>query len=140
MTATTDAVTAGSGGTDDAYEHHLTADEQKWIDKKKYAWVFSIFPATIPLVIWGVAEWMKAISAPEFFVHASWFLGPVAVFILIPIGDFVLGRDGENAPEEFVPQLEETKYYRIVSYLYFPVMLASLITCCWQWTYGGMPW
>jgi alkane 1-monooxygenase len=140
MTATTDAVTAGSGGTDETYEHHLTADEQKWIDKKKYAWIFSIVPAAIPLIIWGLAEWMKAAGAPEFFVHASWFLGPVAVFILIPIGDFVLGRDGENAPEEFVPQLEETKYYRIVSYLYFPVMLASLIMCCWQWTYGGMPW
>lgn len=143
MTTTKPRPTGSSGSADDAdatYEHHLTADEQKWIDKKKYAWIFSIVPAAIPLIIWGVAEWMKAIDAPVFFAHASWFLGPIAVFILIPIGDFVLGRDGENAPEEFVPQLEETKYYRIVSYLYFPVMLASLILCCWQWKYGGMEW
>ncbi|KAH8308536.1 hypothetical protein KR044_006514 [Drosophila immigrans] len=115
MTTTESKPLAGGGSPDTAYEHHLTADEQKWIDKKKYAWIFSIVPAAIPLVIWGVAEWMKAIGAPEFFVHASWFLGPVAVFLLIPIGDFVLGRDGENAPEEFVPQLEETKYYRILA-------------------------
>lgn len=120
--------------------HQLTAEEQKWIDKKKYAWVFSLFPAAIPLILWGGVEWMKAVDAPEFFVHATWFLGPVAVFILIPIGDFVLGRDGENAPEEFVPQLEETKYYRIISYLYFPIMLASIVLCCWQWTYGGLTW
>ncbi|WP_066585432.1 alkane 1-monooxygenase [Corynebacterium provencense] len=120
--------------------HQLTAEEQKWIDKKKYAWVFSLFPAAIPLILLGGVEWMKAVDAPEFFVHATWFLGPVAVFILIPIGDFVLGRDGENAPEEFVPQLEETKYYRIISYLYFPIMLASIVLCCWQWTYGGLTW
>ncbi|MFZ2563028.1 MAG: alkane 1-monooxygenase, partial [Corynebacterium variabile] len=53
----------GSGSPDATYESHLTADEQKWIDKKKYAWIFSIVPAAIPLIIWGVAEWMKAIDA-----------------------------------------------------------------------------
>ena len=129
-------------GADDGtpIEQPFTQSEKKWVDKKKYAWIFSMVPAAIPLIIWGIVEWMKAINAPEFMVHASWFLGPIAVFILIPIGDFVLGRDGENAPEEFVPWLEETKYYRIISYLYFPIMLASLVLCCWQWTYGGLEW
>ena len=129
-------------GADDGtpIEQPFTQNEKKRVDKKKYAWIFSMVPAAIPLIIWGIVEWMKAINAPEFMVHASWFLGPIAVFILIPIGDFVLGRDGENAPEEFVPWLEETKYYRIISYLYFPIMLASLVLCCWQWTYGGLEW
>ena len=95
-----------TGADDGAIEEHFTAEEQQWVDKKKYAWILSMVPAAIPLIIWGVVEWMKAMNAPEFFAHASWFLGPVAVFILIPIGDFVLGRDGENAPEEFVPWLE----------------------------------
>ncbi|MGV0869031.1 alkane 1-monooxygenase [Corynebacterium kalidii] len=121
-------------------DSQFTAEEQHWVDKKKYAWILSMVPGAMPLIIWGIVEWMKAISAPEFLVSASWFLGPIAVFIIIPIGDWVLGRDGENAPEEFVPWLEETKYYRIISYLYFPLMLASLVLCCWQWTYGGLEW
>ena len=138
MTTTERKPTGADDGT--PIEQPFTHNEKKWVDKKKYAWIFSMLPAAIPLIIWGIVEWMKAINAPEFMVHASWFLGPIAVFILIPIGDFVLGRDGENAPEEFVPWLEETKYYRIISYLYFPIMLASLVLCCWQWTYGGLEW
>ena len=58
MTTTKPRPTGSSGSADDAdatYEPHLTAAEQKWIDKKKYAWIFSILPAAIPLVIWGVA-------------------------------------------------------------------------------------
>lgn len=120
--------------------HQPSPDEQKWIDKKKYAWIFSLFPAAIPLIAWGVHEWATATGAHPFILHLLWFAGPIAVFIIIPIGDIILGRDGENAPEEFVPQLEETKYYRIVSYLYFPIMLASLVLCCWQWKYGGLEW
>ena len=138
MTTTERKPTGADDGT--PIEQPFTQNEKKWVDKKKYAWIFSMVPAAIPLINWGIVEWMKAINAPEFMVHASWFLGPIAVFILIPIGDFVLGRDGENAPEEFVPWLEETKYYRIISYLYFPIMLASLVLCCWQWTYGGLTW
>ncbi|MGO3363673.1 MAG: alkane 1-monooxygenase [Corynebacterium sp.] len=121
-------------------DHPFTPQEQQWVDRKKYAWVLSLIPAAIPLIIWGLVEWMRATTAPDLLIHATWWLGPIAIFILIPLGDFVLGRDGENAPEEFVPWLEETKYYRIVSYLYFPVMIASLVMCCWQWTHGGLEW
>ncbi|WP_145943015.1 alkane 1-monooxygenase [Corynebacterium glyciniphilum] len=138
MTTTNKKTSPAKGGV--AVDNGFTAEEQQWVDKKKYAWILSMVPAAMPLIIWGVVEWMRAISAPEALVSASWFLGPIAVFIVVPIGDWVLGRDGENAPEEFVPWLEETKYYRIISYLYFPLMLASLIMCCWQWTYGGLEW
>lgn len=136
---TTEQETASATG-----ERHIdqpfTSEEKQWVDRKKYAWLFSLIPAAIPLIIWGLVEWMKTAGAADFLIHATWFLGPVAVFIIIPIGDIVLGRDGENAPEEFVPWLEETKYYRVVCYLYFPVMLGSLVMSCWQWTYGGLEW
>lgn len=138
MTTTDKKTTSHAGGG--TAESSFTSEEQKWVDKKKYAWILSMVPAAIPLIIWGIVEWMRALNAPEFLVSASWFLGPIAVFVIVPIGDWVLGRDGENAPEEFVPWLEETKYYRIISYLYFPIMLASLVLCCWQWTYGGLAW
>ena len=105
-----------------------------WKDSKKYAWTFSLFPAAIPLIVWGVASWLKAINGPDLLIHITWWAGPIAVFILIPLADVILGRDGENVPEEFVPWLEETKYYRVVTYLYFPIMLASLIACCYLWT------
>ncbi|MGJ0185073.1 alkane 1-monooxygenase [Corynebacterium glyciniphilum] len=138
MTTTDKKTSPTKGGV--AADNGFTPEEQQWVDKKKYAWILSMVPGAMPLIIWGVVEWMRAISAPEALISASWFLGPIAVFIIVPVGDWVLGRDGENAPEEFVPWLEETKYYRIISYLYFPLMLASLIMCCWQWTYGGLEW
>ncbi|MGP9722985.1 alkane 1-monooxygenase [Corynebacterium sp. AOP40-9SA-29] len=138
MTTTNKKTAPAEGGV--TAEESFTPEEKQWVDKKKYAWILSMVPGAMPLIIWGIVEWMRAISAPDVLVSASWFLGPIAVFIIVPIGDWVLGRDGENAPEEFVPWLEETKYYRIISYLYFPLMLASLIMCCWQWTYGGLEW
>ncbi|MEJ6550385.1 alkane 1-monooxygenase [Corynebacterium sp. USCH3] len=138
MTTTDKKTSPTTGGV--TTDNGFTAEEQQWVDKKKYAWILSMVPAAMPLIIWGVVEWMRAISAPEALISASWFLGPIAVFIIVPFGDAILGRDGENAPEEFVPWLEETKYYRVISYLYFPLMLASLIMCCWQWTYGGLEW
>lgn len=138
MTTTNKKTAPAEGGV--TAEESFTPEEKQWVDKKKYAWILSMVPGAMPLIIWGVVEWMRAISAPDVLISASWFLGPIAVFIIVPIGDWVLGRDGENAPEEFVPWLEETKYYRIISYLYFPLMLASLIMCCWQWTYGGLEW
>ncbi|MDN5582434.1 MULTISPECIES: alkane 1-monooxygenase [unclassified Corynebacterium] len=138
MTTTNKKTAPAEGGV--TAEESFTPEEKQWVDKKKYAWILSMVPGAMPLIIWGIVEWMRAINAPDVLVSASWFLGPIAVFIIVPIGDWVLGRDGENAPEEFVPWLEETKYYRIISYLYFPLMLASLILCCWQWTYGGLEW
>lgn len=138
MTTTNKKTAPAEGGV--TAEESFTPEEKQWVDKKKYAWILSMVPGAMPLIIWGIVEWMRAINAPDVLVSASWFLGPIAVFIIVPIGDWVLGRDGENAPEEFVPWLEETKYYRIISYLYFPLMLASLIMCCWQWTYGGLEW
>lgn len=114
--------------------------QEEWSDNKKFAWILSLVPAAIPLIAWALSEWFRAIDAPTAFVQLAWFIGPVAVFFLIPIGDFVLGRDGRNAPEEFVEQLEETKFYRIISYLYFPVMFASIVLCCWQWAHGGLTW
>lgn len=138
MTTTNKKTAPAEGGV--TADESFTPEEKQWVDKKKYAWILSMVPGAMPLIIWGVVEWMRAISAPDVLISASWFLGPIAVFIVVPIGDWVLGRDGENAPEEFVPWLEETKYYRIISYLYFPLMLASLIMCCWQWTHGGLEW
>lgn len=116
------------------------APVEGWKDSKKYTWVLSLVPALIPLILWGVWAWMGQLDAPIPVLHVVWWLGPFAVFILIPFTDAVLGRDGENVPEEFVPWLEETKFYRIISYLYFPLMFASLIACCYLWTREGMTW
>ncbi|KAB1504436.1 alkane 1-monooxygenase [Corynebacterium sp. 320] len=111
---------------------------QGWKDSKKYSWAFSLIPAAIPLIAWGIVEWLQALNGPQWLVHATWWAGPISVFILIPLADLILGRDGENVPEEFVPWLEETKFYRIITYLYFPIMLASIVACCYLWTSGDL--
>ena len=112
----------------------------EWKDTKKYTWILSLVPAAIPLILWGLWAWMGQLDAPAGVLHVVWWLGPFAVFVLIPFTDAVLGRDGENVPEEFVPWLEETKFYRVVSFLYFPIMFASLLACCHLWTRGDLQW
>lgn len=124
----------GSSGSAVSGSEGAAALPKEWTDRKKYAWLLSMVPAAIPLIIWGLNSWFTAIETWAWMIHAMWWVGPIAVFVLIPIGDFVLGRDGENVPEEFVPWLEETKFYRIVSFLYFPLMFASLILSAYLWT------
>ena len=48
-----------------------------WKDSKKYAWTFSLVPAAIPLIVWGVASWLKAINGPDLLIHVTWWAGPL---------------------------------------------------------------
>lgn len=85
MTTTNKKTAPAEGGV--TAEESFTPEEKQWVDKKKYAWILSMVPGAMPLIIWGIVEWMRAINAPDVLVSASWFLGPIAVFIIVPIGD-----------------------------------------------------
>ena len=52
-------------------------------------------------------------------------------YILIPLLDWVLGRDTNNPPEEIVPQLEEDHYYRRLTWLTVPLHYFTLILAAW---------
>ena len=68
-----------------------------------------------------------------------WFIGPIVLYILIPILDLAIGDDPSNAPEDVVAWLEQDRYYRWVIYAFLPLQFASFFAGFWLMTrHGGL--
>ena len=64
---------------------------------------------------------------------SEWMLiVPLSVsYLVIPVLDWVVGSDTNNPPEEVVPQLEEDRYYRYLTWVTVPLHLVTLVTVAW---------
>ena len=103
---------------DDPVKGHI-----EYTDKKRYLWISSLFMPLLPVLgiilyfIYG-AEWMLAIPL-------------LSSYCVIPFIDYALGSDTNNPPEEIVPQLEEDRYYRILTWLTVPMHFLVLFVIAW---------
>ncbi len=111
----------------------ITSDEQRpdWRDKKRYLWLLG---AVVPLFLfagWGLVNLTGA--------GLFWWLGPIFVYVIIPILDRFFGDDPSNPPEEIVAWLERDRYYRFVTYAFLPIQYIALFTGFWLMTrHGGL--
>ena len=103
---------------DDPVKGHI-----EYTDKERYLWISSLFMPLLPVLgiilyfIYGV-EWMLAIPL-------------LSSYFVIPFIDYALGSDTNNPPEEIVPQLEEDRYYRVLTWLTVPMHFLVLIVIAW---------
>ncbi|MFR9751168.1 alkane 1-monooxygenase [Nocardia sp. 004] len=111
-----------------------------WRDGKRYLWLWGLFaPAglftiTLPL-IWAFNElgWYGLAQVP-------FWLGPILIYLLIPLADLFFGPDGSNPPDEVMEYLENDKYYRYLTYLYLPFQYATLIMAAYLLTADNLSW
>ena len=63
----------------------------------------------------------------------EWLLGmPLLIsYVAIPVLDWVFGPDINNPPEEIVPQLEQDRYYRWLTWITVPLHFVTLIVIAW---------
>ena len=94
-----------------------------YTDKKRYLWLTSVLMPIFPMM--GIFVYYQTGS--------EWALGiPLAfTYLVIPFLDWALGSDENNPPEEIVPQLEEDKYYRVLTYITVPMHFIVLIVIAW---------
>jgi alkane 1-monooxygenase len=94
-----------------------------YTDKKRYLWLTSVLMPIFPMM--GIFVYFQTGS--------EWALGiPLAfTYLVIPFLDWALGSDENNPPEEIVPQLEEDKYYRVLTYITIPMHFIVLIAIAW---------
>ncbi len=92
-------------------------------DAKRYLWILSVFLPLVPLL--GASLYFQT--------GAQWLLMFPIVFayVLIPLLDWMLGSDTNNPPEELVPQLEEDRYYRLLTWITTPLHLLVMIFMAW---------
>jgi alkane 1-monooxygenase len=92
-------------------------------DKKRYLWMLSVFLPLFPLI--GILLYFQTGS--------QWSLGVPLLFsyVAIPVLDALFGSDSNNPPEAIVPQLEEDRYYRWLTYLTVPLHFLTLVILAW---------
>lgn len=109
-----------------------TAVMDNWVDNKRRAWLLAILPMVLPLLAIGLGM--------HYEQPIGWWLGPMLVFVLIPILDVLFGDDKNNPPEEVVAQLERQKYYRYAVYLAVIAELVSVVVSAWVAANWNLPW
>jgi alkane 1-monooxygenase len=94
-----------------------------WTDPKRHLWLLGTIIPTLPFAAWGLVE---ATGLGLF-----WWFGAIFVFGIVPTLDLIVGRDGENPPEEVIRRLEEDRFYRWVTFAFLPVQYVAFVWSCW---------
>lgn len=111
----------------------------QWRDRKRYLWLFGLVPptalflATALVRVFNEFGW-RAVSP------VWWWIGPMLVYVLLPILDRFFGPDGQNPPDEVMEYLENDKYYRYCTYAYIPFQVLSLVFAGYLWTASNLSW
>ena len=100
-----------------------------YIDKKRFAWLFSVAGPSVSLVgtvavsSFGVGNWIL-------------FFPLVFYYFFVPLLDFLIGEDTSNPPEASIAALEADAYYRWITYATIPILwIAVIFNCIFLCTY-----
>ena len=108
----------------------------QWRDKKRYLWLMGVIIPAAVLAAVASHEWAMSHNAAA-FGHTIVWLGPVLLFVLVPLADLVFGLDGANPPEDIIESLENDKYYRWITYLFLPVQYVGFVVAFYLMTHGA---
>ncbi|MDQ2750457.1 MAG: alkane 1-monooxygenase [Actinomycetota bacterium] len=106
-----------------------TLERPDWRDSKRYLWLLGTVVPMFLLAGWGMVN----LTGLGLF----WWMGPLWLYVLIPILDVAFGTDPSNPPDNVVAWLERDRYYRWVTYLFLPLQLVAIFVGCWLITYHG---
>jgi alkane 1-monooxygenase len=102
-----------------------------WRDRKRYLWLLGAVVPAFLFAGWGL------VNATG--LRVFWWMGPIFVYLVIPVLDVFFGDDPSNPPEEIVAWLEKDRYYRFVTYAFIPVQFVAFFVGFWLMTrHGGL--
>src|SRR5437870_1152336 len=87
--------------------------ETAWTDGKRWLWLLS---PGIPLL-----ALLSLFLARETGTGWLYWGGPILLYGVIPLFDWLIGTDRTNPPESAVRQLEDDPYYRAIVFAYIPL-------------------
>ena len=100
-----------------------TQTRVEYRDRKRWAWLLSVVFPLLPFL--GMAA--HAASGLQIALGLPLLIS----YGLMPLLDFLIGEDLSNPPEAVVPQLEEARYYRWLTWVIVPMHFVALIGCAW---------
>ncbi|MEO8123118.1 MAG: alkane 1-monooxygenase [Burkholderiales bacterium] len=92
-------------------------------DHKRWFWALSVVYPLLPFV--GIAA--HAATGRQILLGLPLLIS----YGLMPLLDALIGEDENNPPEAIVPQLEQDRYYRWLTWATVPLHFAALIGCAW---------
>ena len=92
-------------------------------DRKRWWWLLSLVYPLMPFV--GIA------SHSATGVELALGLPLLISYGFMPLLDWLIGEDRNNPPEAIVPQLEQDRYYRWLTWATVPLHFVALIGCAW---------
>ncbi|AXI04734.1 alkane 1-monooxygenase [Aquirhabdus parva] len=107
--------------------------QSDWIDAKRYLWLLS--PA-LPVI--GVGAMIIYRVVPKKMRGLAW-IGPIAIHVVIPILDRIIGEDKNNPPEEIVAKLERDPYYATIVKAFIPLQYLALFIGAYLYTRKETP-
>ena len=108
-----------------------SAQRPDWRDGKRYLWLIGAVVPSFLFAGWGLVN----LTGLALF----WWIGPLFIYVLIPLLDLAIGADPTNPPDDVVAWLEQDRYYRWVTYAFLPLQYVALVTGCWLIaTHGGL--
>jgi alkane 1-monooxygenase len=97
-----------------------------WRDRKRYLWTLGLIAPACSLLPSQLVLWTG--------LEVLWWIGPIIVFVAIPLVDALVGEDGVNPPDEAYKQLSNDRYYRWCTYAFLPVQVVALVVACYLWS------
>lgn len=94
-------------------------------DPKRYLWVLGLIAPASALL---PSQLVLQTGLPVF-----WWIGPIIIFVAIPLSDWAIGMDGTNPRDEDYERLSKDRYYRWCTYMFLPVQLIGLIVAGAMW-------
>jgi alkane 1-monooxygenase len=106
---------------------HVATDPEggriEYRDRKRWLWSMSVLFPLVPFL--GIG--LHAYTGNELML----LVPLVFMYGVGPFLDWLWGEDENNPPEAVVPQLEEDRYYRVLTYATVPLHFVALIGCAW---------
>ena len=97
-----------------------------WTDHKKRLWLWGLFVPTALFFAVGLMMLLGIGSTPLMYLApVLWWIGPILLYVILPIVDIKAGDDGENPPEEVMEALENSKYYKWLTFIFLPFQAKS---------------
>ncbi|NVK22661.1 MAG: alkane 1-monooxygenase [Kangiellaceae bacterium] len=100
---------------------------------KRWAYLLFLITPCVPFFSWWLGQQTShPNSAPYFSI--------LFFFVLVPILDWIIGKDSLNVPEQESKRLSEQFYYQLLTLITLPIMLAVIIFGAIQFTSPQLHW
>ncbi|HXA87920.1 MAG TPA: alkane 1-monooxygenase [Mycobacterium sp.] len=119
--------------------HEVAPEAAEWRDKKRHLWLMGLIAPTALFVMLPIISGLNHLGWHAAAQVPLW-IGPILLYVLLPILDLRFGPDGQNPPDEVMERLENDRYYRYCTYIYIPFQYLSVVLGAYLFTASNLGW